>query len=115
MSSERSARPAPTEGATSADAEREARAHFAACRAGVDGFVRARFGARGTLRLHRAALGPDLLRAPVNVLLAPVHVVVSLLALGADKLRLRAASRWLRGAQHPADDRHPAGRWRRCW
>ena len=30
-------------------------------------FVRHRFGLRGTLRLHRAALGWDLLRAPVNV------------------------------------------------
>ena len=84
----------------SADAEAEAdaaaRAHFADVRARVDGFARRRFGLAGTLRLHRAALGLDLLRAPVNVLLAPVHVAISLAALVADRLRLRALSRWLR-------------------
>lgn len=79
--------------------EAAAREHFAEVRARVDGFARARFGVAGTLRLHRAALGLDLLRAPVNVLLAPVHVVLSLLALAADKSRLRAVARWLR-ARH---------------
>ena len=74
-----------------------ARAHFADVRARIDGFARRRFGLVGTLRLHRAALGLDLLRAPVNVLLAPVHVAISLLALLADRVRLRALSRWLRG------------------
>ena len=76
--------------------EAAARAHFADVRARIDGFARRRFGLVGTLRLHRAALGLDLLRAPVNVLLAPLHVAISLLALLADRVRLRALSRWLR-------------------
>lgn len=42
-------------------------------------FVRARFGPRGTLALHRHALGLDLLRAPVNVMLSPVFLLVRLL------------------------------------
>ncbi len=73
-----------------------ARAHFAEVRARIDDFARQRFGPRGTLGLHRAALGLDLLRAPVNVLLAPVHVAISLLALVAGRVRLRAVSTWLR-------------------
>ncbi|WCR11257.1 hypothetical protein JHW45_02300 [Paracoccus stylophorae] len=47
----------------------------AARRAAVQGFVATRFGPRGTLRLHRAALGLDLLRAPVNVALSPVFLL----------------------------------------
>ena len=43
-------------------------------------FVRTRFGVRGSLRLHRAALGADLLRAPVNVMLSPVFLLIRLLA-----------------------------------
>lgn len=42
-------------------------------------FTRLRYGPRGTLALHRHAIGADLLRAPVNVMLAPV----ALLMLGA--------------------------------
>ncbi|SDW30236.1 DUF6635 family protein [Celeribacter indicus] len=58
-------------------------------------FVRDRFGPRGTLRLHRAAFGLDLLRAPVNVLLAPVFLIVRLLALLASRLRARRIAAWL--------------------
>lgn len=46
----------------------------------VRGFVRARFGLRGTVALHRAALGWDLLRAPLNVSLSPVFLLIKLLA-----------------------------------
>ena len=44
----------------------------------VDAFVRAHFRLAGTLRLHRAALGWDILRAPLNVALAPVFLLVRL-------------------------------------
>ncbi|MBP8932644.1 MAG: hypothetical protein KBG46_15360, partial [Paracoccus sp.] len=44
----------------------------------VERFVRARYGLRGTLELHRHALGLDLLRAPVNVALSPVFLLVRL-------------------------------------
>lgn len=46
-------------------------------------FVRQRYGLRGTLRLHRIALGYDLLRAPANVLLAPVFLLTRLAGLAA--------------------------------
>ncbi|MBM7067287.1 DUF6635 family protein [Actibacterium sp. 188UL27-1] len=60
-------------------------------------FVRATFGVRGTLRLHRSALGADLLRAPVNVMLAPVFLVTRLVALLARFLRFnRVANTILR-------------------
>ena len=44
-------------------------------------FVRETFGLRGTLGLHRAALGGDLVRAPLNVILAPVFLLNRLAAL----------------------------------
>ncbi|MFP4275585.1 MAG: DUF6635 family protein, partial [Paracoccaceae bacterium] len=46
----------------------------------VDAFVRRHFTWPGTLHLHRAALGLDILRAPVNVMLSPVLVLVRLAA-----------------------------------
>ena len=66
-------------------------------RARVDAFVRRHYRLRGTLRLHRHALGRDLLRAPLNVSLAPVFLAVRLLALLARAVRLRGAARWLAG------------------
>ncbi|MGI3170428.1 DUF6635 family protein [Pseudooceanicola sp. C21-150M6] len=64
-------------------------------RARLRGFCRATFGLRGTLQLHRAALGWDLLKAPLNVVLAPVFLLTRLLALLARALRLRRLSDWL--------------------
>lgn len=58
-------------------------------------FARARFGLRGTLALHRAALGWDLLRAPVNLLLAPVFLVIRLGGLVAGWLGWQRGARWL--------------------
>ncbi|MBE3638970.1 DUF6635 family protein [Mangrovicoccus algicola] len=42
----------------------------------IRAFIRRNFGLRGTLSLHRHALGWDLLRAPANVLLAGLAFVV---------------------------------------
>ncbi|MBY6153715.1 hypothetical protein KUV47_10870 [Vannielia litorea] len=58
-------------------------------------FVRETFGPRGTLGLHRAAFGLDLLRAPVNVVLAPVFLLVKLLGLIARLCRARRLGNWL--------------------
>lgn len=55
----------------------------AADRARVDAFVARHYGPRGTLRLHRHALGLDLLRAPANVILAPWALALRLAALAA--------------------------------
>lgn len=62
-------------------------------------FVRALFGPRGTLRLHRTALGADLLRAPVNVALAPVYLLCRLAALLARLCRLPRIAGWLAARQ----------------
>jgi hypothetical protein len=76
-----------------------ARAYFDSRRARADSFARATFGWRGTARLHRAALGWDILRAPVNILLALLYVFQRLLALLLVLLRRPAAAAWLR--DHP--------------
>lgn len=58
-------------------------------------FVRARYGLRGTLSLHRHALGLDLLRAPVNVMLSPLFLLTRLAAPVLRRLRLARAADWL--------------------
>ena len=54
----------------------------------ADAFVRRHFTWPGTLRLHRAALGFDILRAPINVVLSPILVLARLAAWVCRKLRL---------------------------
>lgn len=61
----------------------------------IRAFVRANFGLRGTLRLHRSAFGTDLLRAPANVFLAPVLLIVRLTAILARALRFQRTATWL--------------------
>ena len=63
----------------------------------IDAFVARNFSLRGTLALHRGALGWDLLRAPVNLILAPVLVLTRLAALLARIVRLRRVAAWLGG------------------
>ncbi|MCO6383063.1 DUF6635 family protein [Oceanicola sp. 502str15] len=58
-------------------------------------FVRETFGLRGTLGLHRAAFGLDLVRAPVNVVLAPIFLLVKLLGLIARLCRAPRLAGWL--------------------
>ncbi|WP_333835152.1 DUF6635 family protein [Rubrimonas sp.] len=76
---------------------RAARAYFAERRRRVDAFARARFGLGGSLRLHRAALGWDIARAPANLALAPALVATRLAAHAAGAAGARGAARWLRG------------------
>ena len=61
----------------------------------VERFVRARYGLRGTLALHRHALGLDLLRAPVNVALSPVFLLTRLAAPPLRWIGLGGAADWL--------------------
>ncbi|MBB1493187.1 MULTISPECIES: DUF6635 family protein [unclassified Paracoccus (in: a-proteobacteria)] len=58
-------------------------------------FVRATYGVKGTLTLHRAALPWDMVRAPVNVMLSPMFLLIKLSARLADLCRLRWLGRWL--------------------
>lgn len=68
---------------------------FDAARRRVDAFAARTFSFRGTIRLHRHALGLDLLRGPANVLLAPVLLTCRLLSLALGLMGLRRAAGWL--------------------
>lgn len=61
----------------------------------ADAFVRRHFAWHGSLRLHRAAIGLDLLRAPVNVLLSPILVLMRMLAWLCRRVGLRRTASWL--------------------
>lgn len=65
------------------------------CHARVDAFVDRHFSLCGTLRLHRDALGWDLLRAPANAALIGVYVLMQLTAAALRALGLRRSGRWL--------------------
>lgn len=49
---------------------------FAAARGRIDAHVCATFSLAGSTRLHRKALGLDILCAPLNVVLAPLHALL---------------------------------------
>ncbi|MBV9783996.1 MAG: hypothetical protein JO264_09275 [Acidisphaera sp.] len=66
--------------------EAGARRYFADRRARVEPFVDAHFSLRGTLALHRAALGWDIAKAPLNLSLAAPQIVMQLGAKLADRL-----------------------------
>lgn len=65
----------------------------------VNRFTRARYGLRGTLALHRHALGWDLLRAPFNVALSPLFLLVRLVGGLLSALGLKRAGAWLSARQ----------------
>lgn len=58
-------------------------------------FVRERYGLRGTLALHREALGWDLLRAPVNVAMSPLFLIVKLLSALLSVMGAKRVASWL--------------------
>jgi hypothetical protein len=64
-------------------------------------FSRRHFSLAGSLRLHRAAIGFDMLRAPANVILSPVLLLVRLLSWLCGRLGLRAAAGWLARRKQP--------------
>lgn len=69
-----------------------AAAYFDGCRARVGPFVDRTFALRGTLGLHRRAIGLDLVRAPANALLAIPQVGLKLGALAARGIGRPAAA-----------------------
>lgn len=58
-------------------------------------FVCKHFYWPGALRMHRPALGLDLLRAPLNVVLAPVFILARLASLVLTFLSFARAGQWL--------------------
>jgi hypothetical protein len=81
--------------ADAATAAAAAEDYFAACRARVPAFARRHFGLLGTLRLHKEAVGLDLLRSPFNVLLVGPALFLRLFAMLVGRLGLKRLSRWL--------------------
>lgn len=73
----------------------QTRAFFDAARGRIDGFVARNFSVTGSAAMHRRAFGLDLLRAPLNVVLAPIHALTRLFALIARLLRARRLAGWL--------------------
>lgn len=61
----------------------------------VDAFVDANFGLLGALRLHREAIGLDLLRAPANLALVPPYLALQIASAGARRFGAEAAARWM--------------------
>lgn len=59
-----------------------ARTYIETRRRRIPYFVRRHFGFRGAIRIHRAAFGWDLLRAPANLALALPHLIKLLVAAG---------------------------------
>jgi len=73
-----------------------ASAYFESRRARVPQFIDTHFTLRGTLSLHRAALGWDILRAPANLTLAVPQLALHLTAKAAAKLGAKRAADVLR-------------------
>lgn len=71
--------------------------YFAQRRAMVDGFADANFSLSGAFRLHRAALGWDVLRAPANLSLALPQVLLHATRQAAGKLGAGRLARALEG------------------
>jgi hypothetical protein len=88
--------PAIDDAAASAILKRAIERYVAARHGRVEAFVDANYGLLGALRLHRRALGLDLLRAPANVAMLLPYAAMQLGAAGLGGLGARRAGRWLR-------------------
>lgn len=76
--------------------------YFDDCRARVPGFIDRHFHYPGAIATNRMALGWDMLRAPINLLWAPVYALACLVKV---LTRKRAGLKWLHGLA----DHVPAG------
>jgi hypothetical protein len=88
--------PAIDDAAARAILKRAIERYVAARHGRVEAFVEANYSLLGALRLHRRALGLDLLRAPTNVALLLPYFAMQLGAVGLRGLGARRAARWLR-------------------
>lgn len=76
--------------------------YFDDCRARVPAFIDRHFHYPGAIATNRMALGWDMIRAPINLLWAPVYALACLVKI---LVRNRAGLGWL----HRLADRVPAG------
>ena len=90
---------APEEEGGDADAglivDEAAARYCAARRAKIDAFVDRTFSLPGSARLHRRALGWDLLRSPANLTLSAPHLAARVSAVLARRAGLAPAADWL--------------------
>lgn len=75
--------------------EEGARRYVAGCQGRVEGFVRRHYSFRGTLRIHRKALGWDVIRVPLNIIWSLVALVLALTGLLAGVFGLHRLKTWL--------------------
>jgi hypothetical protein len=68
--------------------EQAAQRYVAGCRARLEPFIDRHFSFKGSLKLHRLAVGWDLLKAPYNVVVAVPQVMARLLAAGGKRNKL---------------------------
>ena len=89
----------PGEGMDQATAERifreAAETYIASRRARIGSFVKSHFGPTGAFRVHRKALGWDLLRAPGNLLLAVPHILIRITEAAARRFGARRSADWI--------------------
>jgi len=69
--------------------------YIAGRHARVDAFVDANFKLGSSIRLHRHAVGYDLVRAPVNVTMMLPYLAAQVSAAGARRLKAKRAADWL--------------------
>ncbi len=87
--------PDGTEGLARQALETSIRRYFAMCRERIPGFIDRHFSLRGTLGLHRAALGWDIACAPVNLVLAAPAAGLHVAATAAHRLGAQRVANWL--------------------
>ncbi|WP_158924346.1 DUF6635 family protein [Acidisphaera sp. S103] len=75
------------------------RRYFAACRERIRPFVDRNFSLRGSISLHRTAVGWDIARAPLNLTMAAPQVGLLLAARAANRLGAKRSAARLRGKQ----------------
>lgn len=71
------------------------RAYAAVCRERVPGFAARHFGWQGALRLHRAAIGLDLIRAPFNVMMVAPTLLLRIMTWATGRAGFGRVSGWL--------------------
>ena len=96
LSGEESGDPAPVDRETARAIVADAVGRYiAARRAAIPGFIERNFSLRGSLDLHRHAVGWDLLRAPANLALAVPDLMRRLGAAGSRSVGWQRAADWL--------------------
>ena len=75
---------------------RAADRYFSACRERIPGFARTHFSYPGAWYTNKVAFGWDLLRMPINLLWAPLYLIIQLFALACQALHWPVLHRLLR-------------------